>query len=172
MRYVAFLRGINVNGRKITKDDLLTCFSDGHFRNIITVAQTGNVIFEVDDTDVLELREKIESLLYRYFNVHIAAILFPIQAIKLAIDKYPFTRDITRHAYLVLTDGSIANLLDNWPGSDIDKVAAAPLGIYWSVPKGMTLDSPFAMFLANKKFAHHTTTRNINTLEKIIDKVG
>ena len=42
MRYVAFLRGINVGGRTIQMADLRECFDEMDFDDVRTVQQSGN----------------------------------------------------------------------------------------------------------------------------------
>jgi uncharacterized protein (DUF1697 family) len=44
-RYVAFLRGINVGGRRATSDQLCSCLSEIGFDDVATFRASGNVIF-------------------------------------------------------------------------------------------------------------------------------
>src|SRR5260221_10646488 len=49
MKYIAFLRGINVGGNNLIKmSDLKKQFEDLGFTNVQTVIASGNVIFETD----------------------------------------------------------------------------------------------------------------------------
>lgn len=48
MRSVAFLRGINVGGHRVTKDELVTVFADLGFSNTSTFLASGNVLFDHD----------------------------------------------------------------------------------------------------------------------------
>ena len=58
--YFAFLRGINVSGQKMIKmEDLTKALKELHFRNIRTYIQSGNIIFQHDQADLLLLAEKI-----------------------------------------------------------------------------------------------------------------
>ncbi|HAT92783.1 MAG TPA: hypothetical protein DCS36_10405 [Sphingobacterium sp.] len=43
---------------------------------------------------------------------------------------------------------------------------------YWRVPKGNTLDSSFGKVLGKKNLKDKMTSRNINTFEKILKKMG
>ncbi len=52
MKYIAFLRGINVGGNNLIKmSDLKKKFEDLGFQNVKTVIASGNVIFETDKKD-------------------------------------------------------------------------------------------------------------------------
>ena len=47
MKYIAFLRAVNVGGHnKIKMDDLKKLFISLGYKNVETVIQSGNVIFE------------------------------------------------------------------------------------------------------------------------------
>jgi len=46
IRYVAFLRGINVGGRVVVKETLQQAFTSMGFQNVSTFKQSRNVIFE------------------------------------------------------------------------------------------------------------------------------
>jgi len=52
-RFVAFLRGINVGGRSVVKEQLKESFTSLGFQNISTFKQSGNVIFESDKSNPL-----------------------------------------------------------------------------------------------------------------------
>jgi uncharacterized protein (DUF1697 family) len=47
--YVAFLRGINVGGRRATSDQLRSCLSEIGFEDVATFRASGNVIFGAGD---------------------------------------------------------------------------------------------------------------------------
>lgn len=168
MKYAAFLRGVNVNGRKVLKGDLLDVFERLSFQNVQTFLQSGNVVFETDSEDADVLREQIEAALAKRFGMPVITFVYPLSDIGKVISDYPFDRTEDRHAYFLLTDGQIGNLLNGWQGSEVDQVASAHLGFYWSVPKGLTLDSPFARYMMAQKSGPHSTSRNLNTLEKMV----
>ena len=44
-RYAAFLRGINVGGRKATSDQLRACFEELGFEDVATFRASGNLVF-------------------------------------------------------------------------------------------------------------------------------
>ena len=57
VRYVAFLRAINVGGHVVKMDRLRRIFESMRFRNVETFIASGNVIFEAaGNADVLERR--------------------------------------------------------------------------------------------------------------------
>jgi uncharacterized protein (DUF1697 family) len=50
-RYAAFLRGINVGGRRATSDQLCSCLVEVGFEDVATFRASGNVIFSADGDD-------------------------------------------------------------------------------------------------------------------------
>ena len=68
-RYIAFLRGINVSGKKIIKMELLRkVASDAGFGDVKTYIQSGNLIFTSDENDEYQLIKKIEDLIEKQFG--------------------------------------------------------------------------------------------------------
>src|ERR1035437_5125901 len=94
MRYIAFLRGINVSGRKLIKMDALKQhFELPGFKNIVTYIQSGNVLFDTQETEEAKLRTKIEKQLALKLGYEVPAILRSTADIKSAINNNPF-RDL------------------------------------------------------------------------------
>jgi hypothetical protein len=53
-------------------------------------------------------------------------------------------------------------------GEEASRIALGNGVMYWKVKIGDTLGTPFAKILAKAKFKSVVTTRNINTLEKML----
>jgi uncharacterized protein (DUF1697 family) len=62
-RYAAFLRGINVGGTRISKDDLCAPFTALGFEEVTTFRASGNVIFDAPREPATALAKKIETAL-------------------------------------------------------------------------------------------------------------
>ncbi len=81
MRYVAFLRGINVGGRTIKMDELKASFERMGYDHVTTVVQTGNVIFESADKSA-KLKRTIESGLSARFNYSAHVQIYSVVQLK------------------------------------------------------------------------------------------
>jgi uncharacterized protein (DUF1697 family) len=69
MKYVAFLRGINVGGKnKIKMETLREVFASLGFHNVKTYINSGNVIFETAETDDKTLAAKSNERLKLNFH--------------------------------------------------------------------------------------------------------
>lgn len=169
MKYIILLRGVNIGGRKVKSAELKACFAKGGFKNPQTVLATGNVIIE-SELAPEKLRPQIEELLVKAFDFAIEVCVISLENLRATVKNYPFTTiDDTYHRYVIFkTNKAIP------PDFELDKsieaVSPSEHIMYWYVQKGHTLDSPFAKHLAKVSKKEFSTTRNINTLNKIIQK--
>ena len=91
LRYIAFLRGINVGGNKIIKmEALAAAFTAAGFRNVKTYIASGNVFFDSRASDRGALTRKIERTLTAAFGHEIAVALFTLPELRelIAIDHF------------------------------------------------------------------------------------
>lgn len=64
MKYIAFLRGINISGKnKIQMDTLKKDFKELGFENVLTILNSGNIIFDSFYTDKLIIQSNIEEMI-------------------------------------------------------------------------------------------------------------
>jgi uncharacterized protein (DUF1697 family) len=91
VRYVAFLRGINVGGHKIIKMDALkTAFEQMGLKKVKTILAAGNVLFESPETDTAALCRKIEAGLERSLGHPVGIVLRSIHQIERLERSAPF----------------------------------------------------------------------------------
>lgn len=89
-KYVAFLRGINVGGRKIDMVKLEAVFDSLGYKNVSTILRTGNVIFEVDLNDTPKERQMIETALKNRFKYPAIAFIYQIEEVAEIVFRYPY----------------------------------------------------------------------------------
>ena len=75
LRYVAFLRAINVGGRVVKMERLRALFEELGFAQVETFIASGNVIFETGAMKVDALEKKIERQLENALGYEVAAFL-------------------------------------------------------------------------------------------------
>ena len=92
MRYVAFLRGINVGGHKPLKmADLRKAFEDLGFADVRTVQASGNVVFEAGgEEDSGAVAALIETELERMLDAPIGVIVRPLADLERLVASDPF----------------------------------------------------------------------------------
>lgn len=168
--YVAFLRGVNVGGRIVKMAELKTCFEKAGFKNVSTLLQSGNVIFESDKSEPA-LKSEIEQLLTKNFNYPAKVQVLKLSRLKKLIDGYPFgAAGPKQHNYIIFMENGLEKtaLDDDYELGAGEKVQAGAGVIYWRVDQGQTLRSSFGKLLSRSKYKNFNTIRNINTLNKIL----
>ena len=93
IRYVAFLRAINVAGQKLIKmEELARIFTAAGFRNVRTYIQSGNVIFDAASANAARVRKKIEKTLQSILGYEVTVILRPLADIEAIVKRNPFRK--------------------------------------------------------------------------------
>lgn len=171
MRVVALLRGVNVGGVRIRMADLASALERSGFTEVRTVLATGNVLVTSSLPTTQDVGAVVAGTIREVFGFDLAVIAVDLPTVWAAIDGYPFAPADGRHAYVVFAeDPAVLRELVDGAGPldpDIDRIAVGDGVLYWQVPKGSTLDSPFGKHLGKRQRSGAVTTRNRNTLEKI-----
>ena len=151
--------------------ELRDCFSDMGLGEVTTVLQTGNVLFNSDDT-VTALKATIEAALQKKFDYPARVQVYRLAKLRKIVEGSPFGGgDSQMHSYVVFFEGGLENELVAAVGdldNKIERVEAGDGVLYWRVPKGSTLTSDFAKYLVKARYRDLHTSRNINTLRKIV----
>jgi uncharacterized protein (DUF1697 family) len=174
--FAVFLRGINVGGIRIAMKDLSQVLAHSGFADVQTVLASGNVVLRAETDDPAVVKESVQSALRAAFGYDAWVIVKSREEVAAIIDGYPFSPaedGVPRHAYAVITTGQdvVKRMLEDCPGLSPEE-RAAPGGdvLYWEVPKGSTLESKLSKHLAKAKYKQLTTTRNLNTMHKVLAK--
>lgn len=171
MKYVIFLRGINVGGIRVPMAELKECLSRLPVTDIKTFLQTGNVVCK-SELFIAPLKDKVEHALSEKFNYTAHVLIYPEATLAGIISDYPFLKDELKHSYILFCQSqTIADELISHKNSldkDIEDIAQGNSVIYWTVLKGSTTNTFFSKIIAKPKYKSVTTNRNINTLQKMI----
>ena len=176
-KYVAFLRGINVGGHhKVPMADLVTEMKHLHFDNVVTLLNSGNIIFDSSNANIEELEKMISDHLEQKFGFPIPTIIRTAQAIEILFKWNPFqnitvTKDIRLYVSF-LKHETESNLLLPWTGEDLSyTIMDIREGAILSVLDLSVSHTPKAMEALEKFFGKDITTRNWNTIERIVKKI-
>ncbi|WP_414051023.1 DUF1697 domain-containing protein [Macrococcus animalis] len=168
---VCFLRGVNVNGIKINNKDLKNVFEDLGFWNVTPILQTGNVIYNTP-LNLDEQKVAIEAALRNTFGYEAFVIVRDGKHMQTLIDDYPFEISEDMQPYIIfVNDNYVMHDLMLLPLDEDEFVQLGHNVIYWTVPKGMTIDSKFGKSLGKQIYKSETTSRNLRTLQKIVAKI-
>lgn len=90
MWYICLLRGINVGGNNIIKmADLKSTFEQMGFDEVKTYIQSGNVIFNSDEIDLIKLEKKIEEILSEKFNYKSKVVIISHEQLERIVENAP-----------------------------------------------------------------------------------
>jgi uncharacterized protein (DUF1697 family) len=171
IKYIAFLRGINVGNIRIKMTDLQSAFEKMGFTEVKTFLQTGNVVFQSDKM-LADIKPILEKCLSETFDYDAYVLLYPHNALENIIVQYPFPRLETHHAYVIFIENNAIfeelNTLSHGLSEEANSIKAGHTVLYWQVKKGESTDTSFSKILAKTKYKSTTTVRNIQTLEKMI----
>jgi uncharacterized protein (DUF1697 family) len=91
--YIAFLRGINVGGKRLIKmEDLRRVFESMRFKNVRTFIASGNVIFDSPELDRRAIAKKIERTLFKAFGHEVPVVLLTVSELQEIVRRNPFKR--------------------------------------------------------------------------------
>jgi uncharacterized protein (DUF1697 family) len=170
--YVAFLRGINVGGRVIKMADLKICLENAGLQNVKTLLQSGNVIFDSEETDTKKVRGQLEAAVSKRFNYPAKTLVYTEQALRPIVGDYPYdSSDADYQHYIVFMDEGKAAQFDAEFGAvsnEVEEMSSGDGVIYWKVKKGMTLRSERSKYFTKATYKDFNTSRNINTIKKIL----
>lgn len=175
IKYIAFLRGINVGGhKKVKMEELKKTFEALGFENVKTLLASGNVLFAAPPESESAFAQKIEKKLEAVFGHEIGVLIRKIGALQKLAEANPFAgievTPQTRLYVTFLTDKSSSSLRIPYETPDKNfRILSANESEVCSV---LTLSSNSRtvdlMSILEKEFGRKITTRNWNTINKIL----
>lgn len=174
MKYCAFLRGVNVKGTAMKMAEVVEVFKKLGMKNVSSVLATGNLLFESEENP-LELKKNLEKALSEHFDYEAFLFLKTDVQVKEILEYLPFQKNENLHIYSFICENGDENvLLEEFKKANHQEDEEAEIinqNLYWKIPKGNTLDSDFGKILGKKSFKDKFTSRNINTIEKVVNKL-
>lgn len=175
MRYVAFLRGINVGGNVLIKmSDLKSMFKAAGFTNVITVGASGNVAFDAPKSDSLKVTAEIEAALKQKWKRDIFVMVRSIDSLKNLEASQPFKSiKITPNTRLYITflkdePQDRLKLPYTSPEKNFRILKEFDLALISILEISPKIKTPDVMLYMEKVYGKQMTTRNWNTIQKIL----
>jgi len=168
---VGLLRGVNVGGVNMKMAELAEVARGLGYDDVVTVLASGNVLFTTTDA-AATAKERLETALRERFGYEAWVHVLTQDAVRKIVDAYPFVRAADLHAYVIFAMDAATRAALRGVELDAGREEVVPGDgvLYWTVPKGLTLDSAFGKAQGSGKHKQWLTTRNLNTLEKLIDR--
>ncbi|MEO9885251.1 MAG: DUF1697 domain-containing protein [Balneola sp.] len=175
--FVAFLRGINVGGHhKVPMVDLRKEIEKLGLENVLTLLNSGNVIFSVPGSNPMELEKMISESLENKFGFLIPTIVRKAELIHELLSNNPFrqievTKDIRLYVSFLQQESNIELKLPWTSDDDSFKILEQRDKTIISVLDLSVSKTPKAMSALEKYYGTDITTRNWNTILRIGKKL-
>jgi uncharacterized protein (DUF1697 family) len=174
-RYVAFLRGINVTGRRVTNDALRACAEGLGFGEVAAFRGSGNLVVTTEDGTPAALTSRLEDGLATALGYPVAVFLRSVGEVRAIADHEPFpTADVAASegklqvAFLRRRPTAAQRKDVLARASDGDRLALRGRELYW-LPSGRMTDSALDLD-ALWRILGPTTMRTKSTIELLAAK--
>jgi uncharacterized protein (DUF1697 family) len=174
-RYVAFLRGMNVGGHRVSSDELRSLFAGLGFENVASFRTSGNVIFEAGRLDEEQLAAHVEKGLAKELGYEVPVFARTSREVQAIAAYQPFDQKL-----IEVSAGKLqVTLLAKKPAkkaradvlelsNDEDRLVIHGRELYW-LPSGGILDSALDL-KAITMLLGQSTTRTKGTIDLIAAK--
>lgn len=175
-KYVVLLRGINVGGHhKVPMKELKNELEKMGFKNIITLLNSGNIILDAENTTADKLEIELTKSLETIFGFSIPVIVREAEDITQVFNLKPFknikvTKD-TRLYVSFLKHEPKKEINLPWKTEDNSyQILDVSKKIIFSVLDLSATKTTKGMDMLEQMFGKDITTRNWNTIQKIVNK--
>ena len=172
--FFAFLRAINVGGNnKIPMADLRSMMEGLGMKNVRTLLQSGNVVFEAPGSDSKKLEKKLEDATRKTFDVNVDFMVRTTEQLAKTIKANPFPKEAKNDPghLLVLflkddaAEGAEEELRSAIKGREVVVVKGDVAYAIYSDGVGV---SKLTNAVLEKKLGTRATGRNWNTVTKLL----
>jgi uncharacterized protein (DUF1697 family) len=177
-KYLAFLRAINVGGHnKIKMEDLKKLFISLGYKNVGTVIQSGNVIFETSEKSVVKITAKVEKKINEFMKKDIKVFVRTHSELSKIIKSNPFGKikaddEIKTYVFFLYNEPERKLKLPlESPNKEVKVFRKTNLNLFILVKKIPGKASSPNEFM-EKTFGVPATARNWNVVCNIVDKAS
>jgi uncharacterized protein (DUF1697 family) len=176
--YVALLRGINVGGNNIiSMADLKACVEGLGNVNVRTYINSGNVIFQSDDSDPRAVERALEAALAPRFKAPINVVVRDNQEMQDALAHLPphwlTANDLRCNVIFLRHTIDRPELVERFTFKpEIEELYYAPGVLFWSTRLDSLTKSALSRQLIGRTVYQDMTVRNLNTFQKLCALMG
>jgi uncharacterized protein (DUF1697 family) len=154
-------------------DALKEIYEDLHFMNIQTYIQSGNVVFQYNNSEQKDLAIKISSQLQHKFKFEVSVIVLETAELKYIIERNPYTADRTKdisHLHVTFLSSQPERIdigMIYQKKSPEEEFTLIEKAVYLYCPNGYGKTKLTNTFFENK-LKVGATTRNWNTTTELL----
>jgi uncharacterized protein (DUF1697 family) len=173
--YIALLRGINVGGnKKVPMADLKKALEKAGYENVKTLLNSGNVVLDAAEKKPDAVRKDLEALLEKTFKFPVPVLVRTFEELVKLEDAEPFKgvkiTDDTLLYVTFLTGGAKGTLKVPYVSENkaLHILSASKTEVFWTLTRMAHVKSTDAMLVVEKEWGKGVTTRNWNTVQKLL----
>jgi uncharacterized protein (DUF1697 family) len=170
LRYVAFLRAINVGGRFVKMDRLRAEFEALRFRDVETMIASGNVLFSVASDDAAALEQRIERRLERALGYEVATFVRTPAELAALVRDEPFQdREASATLWTGFLKSSVPAEVRNALralSSDVEELEVLGREVFW-LRRSLDMAALRTGAKIDRALATPVTFRNVTTVRKL-----
>jgi uncharacterized protein (DUF1697 family) len=174
-RYVAFLRGMNIGGRRISNADLRSRVAALGFGEVATFRASGNVIFVAEHGAPAQISARLEAGLREALGYEVPVFLRTVAEVREIAAAEPFaaaamaaSRGKLQVAFLLQRPRAAARKRVLALATDADRLAIEGRELYW-LPSGGISESELDLKAIGAALGP-TTIRTKGTIDRIAAK--
>jgi uncharacterized protein (DUF1697 family) len=171
-RYAAFLRGMNLGGRRITNKELAAAVADLGFEEIETFRASGNVIFATPERSPAAVADRLESGLGDSLGYEVPVFLRSAAEVRTIAETEPFEAKVVaasggklQVALLLEKPRAAARREALALATDEDRLAIEGRELYW-LPSGGMAESELDLKAVDAALGL-MTMRTMGTIEQV-----
>ncbi len=172
--YISILRVINLSGKnRIKMDELKQVYLDLKFKNCETYIQSGNVVFQYKDADVVVLGKLISKKIASHFGFDVPVLVMRVDDFKTISLQNPFvnlrSEDPSKLHVTFLADQPETSNLEKLSevNSGKDEFEIQGKAIYLFCPEGYG-NTKLSNNFFESKLKQVSTTRNWKTVNELL----
>lgn len=176
MKYIALLRGININGKnKISMTELKLELEKLGYKNVLTYLNSGNVIFDANKSKE-DLTKEIYLMIKEKFNLDIPIHILTSLELENIINSSPIwwgtdNKDIYDNIIFVISPTTVEEVhkVVGEASENIDKLQDFNNVIFWSFDLKNYRKSNWWIKTASTSIKDKITIRTANTIKKVLE---
>ena len=176
MKYVAFLRALNVGGRIAKMAAILPVFKAAGLENVSSFLASGNIMFETETRDLVGLTELLESAFQNEFGFMSHMFIRSLEHLQSILNFEPFDANIRAGSPTNCVGFARRKLPTNALellkalGNDNDYFAVSSPEIYWA-SKSSQSEASFTLKQLEKSMGMEASFRGMNTIKRLVARL-
>ncbi|MDO4299785.1 MAG: DUF1697 domain-containing protein [Clostridia bacterium] len=175
-RYIAFLRGVNINGRnKVPMAELKKEVERLGHKEVRTYLNSGNVIFSSDENDRKSVSRQIVTMIKNQFSLDIPVFVIAKEELEGILRNAPDwwgnkDKEIYDNLIFIMSPTTFTDVFNEIgePKEELEKIMDYKEAIFWSFSRKNYQKTNWWSKTASASISNQLTIRTANTVRKVV----